>query len=128
MTADKSPLKCLVADDEPQIGALLRDVLTREGYETDVVTDGDAALRRLSEGEYALLVSDVLMPRKTGVELVHEIRARGLTLPVILMSSHLSEEILKSCGAVERVAFLQKPFGLEDLRHAIERAASPVRS
>jgi DNA-binding NtrC family response regulator len=128
MTADKSPLKCLVADDEPQIGALLRDVLARQGYEADVVTDGDAASRRLSEGEYALLVSDVLMPRKTGVELVHEIRARGLTLPVILMSSHLSEEILQSCGVVERIAFLQKPFGLEDLRQAIERAASPVRS
>ena len=128
MTADKSPLKCLVADDEPQIGALLRDVLTREGYETDVVTDGEAAARLLAVGDYALLVSDVLMPRKTGVELVHEIRARGLTLPVILMSSHLSEETLRSCGAVERIAFLQKPFAIGDLRHAIERAASRVRS
>jgi DNA-binding NtrC family response regulator len=124
----KSPLKCLVADDEPQIGALLREALAQQGYESDVVIDGDAALRRLSEGEYAFLVSDVLMPGKTGVELVHEIRARGLSLPVILMSSHLSEEVLRSCGAVERIAFLQKPFGLGDLRHAIERAASPVRS
>jgi DNA-binding NtrC family response regulator len=128
MAATKSPLKCLVADDEPQIGALLRDALAQQGYEADVVADGEAAARRLSEGDYALLVSDILMPRKTGVELVHEIRARGLTLPVILMSSHLSEEILRSCGSVDRLAFLQKPFGLGDLRHAIDRAASPVRS
>jgi len=128
MTATKTPLKCLVADDEPQIGALLRDVLARQGYQADVVGDGAAALRLLAEGDYALLVSDVLMPRKTGVELVHEIRARGWTLPVILMSSHLSQEILASCGAVERLAFLQKPFSIDDLRHAIDRAASPVRS
>jgi len=128
MTATKTPLKCLVADDEPQIGALLRDVLARQGYQADVVGDGAAALRLLAEGDYALLVSDVLMPRKTGVELVHEIRARGWTLPVILMSSHLSQEILASCGAVERLAFLQKPFYIDDLRHAIDRAASPVRS
>ena len=128
MAATRSPLKCLVADDEPQIGALLRDALAQQGYEADVVTDGDAASRRLAGGEYAFLVSDVLMPRKTGVELVHEIRARGQTLPVILMSSHLSEEILASCKAVERIAFLQKPFALSDLRHAIDRAATPVRS
>lgn len=124
----KSQLKCLVADDEPQIGALLHDVLVQQGYQTDVVTDGEAAARKLGEGAYALLVSDVLMPHKTGVELVHEIRARGLTLPVILMSSHLSEEVLVSCSAVERIAFLQKPFALSDLRHAIDRAAAPVRS
>jgi two-component system response regulator TctD len=124
----KSLSKCLVADDEPQIGALLRDVLARQGYEADVVTDGEAASRRLAGGEYALLVTDILMPRKTGVELVHEIRARGQTLPVILMSSHLSEEVLASCRAVERIAFLQKPFAISDLRHAIDRAAAPVRS
>ena len=128
MAATGSPLKCLVADDEPQIGALLRDVLAHQGYEADVVTDGDAAARRLAGGGYALLVSDVLMPRKTGVELVHEIRARGQTVPVILMSSHLSEEILASCKAVEHIAFLQKPFAISDLRHAIDRAAAPVRS
>jgi DNA-binding response OmpR family regulator len=127
MAVAKSQLKCLVADDEPQIGALLRDVLVQQGYQTDVVTDGEAASRKLSEGGYTLLVTDVMMPHKTGVELVHEIRARGLTLPVILMSSHLSEEILVSCSAVERLAFLQKPFALSDLRQAIERAGASVR-
>jgi DNA-binding NtrC family response regulator len=101
-------------------------VLDQQGYHTDVVTDGEAAARKLSDGAYTLLVTDVLMPRKTGVELIHEIRARGLTLPVILMSSHLSEEILVSCSAVERIAFLQKPFALSDLRHAIARAAASV--
>lgn len=127
MTVTKSPLKCLVADDEPQIGALIRDVLVGQGYQTDVVADGDAASRKLAEGGYSLLVSDVMMPLKTGVELVHEIRARGQKVPVILMSSHLSEEVLASCRAVEHLAFLQKPFAISDLRHAIERASSSVR-
>jgi len=127
MAESKSRPKCLVADDEPQIGALLRDVLDHQGYDADVVADGAAAARKLSQGSYALLITDVLMPRKTGVELVHEIRAHGLTLPVILMSSHLSDEILSSCGAVEHLAFLQKPFSLSDLRLAIERAVASVR-
>ncbi|HEV3028795.1 MAG TPA: response regulator [Planctomycetota bacterium] len=127
MAVAKPDLKCLVADDEPQIGALLREALARQGYSSDVVVDGDQAARKLAEGDYALVVCDVMMPFKTGVELVHELRARRRMIPVVLMSSYLSEEILVSCSAVEHLAFLQKPFALSDLRHAIDRANSSVR-
>lgn len=127
MAVSKPVLKCLVADDEPQIGSLVREALAQQGYVCDVVTDGDQASRKLADGEYTLLISDVMMPFKTGVELVHELRARGRRLPVVLMSSYLSEEILVSCSAVEHLAFLQKPFALSDLRHAIDRASSSVR-
>ena len=127
MPVARPALKCLVADDEPQIGALVREALLQQGYASDVVIDGDQASRRLAEADYDLVVSDVLMPFKTGVELVHELRARGKRTPLVLMSSYLSEEILASCHAVEHLAFLQKPFALSDLRHAIDRANSSVR-
>lgn len=127
MAVAKPTLKCLVADDEPQIGALVREALSQQGYVSDVVVDGDQASRKLAEGDYSLVVSDVMMPFKTGVELVHELRARGRLTPVVLMSSYLSEEILVSCSAVEHLAFLQKPFALSDLRHAVDRANSSVR-
>ena len=127
MAVAKPTLKCLVADDEPQIGSLVREALAQQGYVSDVVVDGDQASRKLAEGDYSLVVSDVMMPFKTGVELVLELRARGRMIPVVLMSSYLSEEILVSCRAVEHLAFLQKPFALSDLRHAIDRANSSVR-
>ena len=127
MTPDAAPLKCLVADDEPQIGSFLRDALARLGYESDVVGNGEAAARLLTEREYALVVTDVLMPLKTGVEIVCDLRARGVTVPVVLMSSFLSEETLRSCSRLEHLAFLQKPFSLGDLKRAIERAISPIR-
>src|SRR5262245_12219144 len=112
----RSSLPCLVADDEPQIGSLLRDALARVGYAADVVGDGEAASRRLAEREYALLVTDVMMPHKTGVELLRELRGRGSDLPVVLMSSFLSDEALQACSKLEHLAFLQKPFSLADLR------------
>lgn len=127
MAVSKPALKCLVADDEPQIGSLVRAALEPQGYSSDVVVDGEQASRKLSQGDYDLVVSDVMMPFKTGVELLHELRARGRLTPVVLMSSYLSEEILVSCRAVEHLAFLQKPFSLSDLRHAIDRASSSVR-
>ncbi len=127
MAVAKPDLRCLVADDEPQIGALVREALAQQGYTCDVVVNGDQASRKLAEGDYSLVVSDVMMPFKTGVELLHDLRARGRMIPVVLMSSYLSEEILLSCSAVEHLAFLQKPFALSDLRHAIDRANSSVR-
>jgi DNA-binding response OmpR family regulator len=127
MNAGPAPLKCLVADDEPQIGTFLRDALARYGYETDVVVDGDAAARRIAGNDYALVVTDVLMPHKTGVELVRELRAGGNLVPVVLMSSFLTDEVLQSCSRLEHLAFLQKPFALGDLKRAIERAISPIR-
>jgi DNA-binding response OmpR family regulator len=127
MSAVNNPLRCLVADDEAQIGFLLREALAQQGYAADVVADGETASRKLKEGGYALIVSDVMMPFKTGVELLHEIRARGDTTPAVLMSSYLSEEILSSCRDVKQLAFLQKPFALADLRSAVERAVSSVR-
>lgn len=127
MTPDLAPLKCLVADDEPQIGTFLRDALARYGYDADVVTDGESAARKLAEREYALVVSDVMMPLKTGVELVRELRGRNNLVPVVLMSSFLSDEVLQSCSRLDHLAFLQKPFALGDLKRAIERAISPIR-
>src|SRR5437868_1945873 len=127
MAVAKPELRCLVADDEPQIGALVREALAQQGYTSDVVVDGDQASRKLAEIDYSLLVSDVMMPFKTGVELVHDLRARGRMTPVVLMSSYLSEEVLLSCRALEHLAFLQKPFSLSDLRHAVDRANSSVR-
>lgn len=123
----KTPLICLVADDEPQIGSLLSEALAQYGYEADVVVDGEAAARKLAERSYSLLISDVMMPRKTGVELVREMRARGVVIPVVLMSSFLSDEALTACSKLEHLAFLQKPFSLADLRRAIDRAISPIR-
>lgn len=127
MTPNPAPLKCLVADDEPQIGSFLRDALSRYGYDADVVTDGEAAARKLAERDYALVVSDVLMPHRTGVELVLDLRARGVTVPAVLMSSFLSEEVVQSCSRLDHLAFLQKPFALGDLHRAIDRAIAPIR-
>jgi DNA-binding response OmpR family regulator len=122
----KTPLRCLVADDEPQIGDLLREALAPAGYAADVVQDGEAAARKLAEEPYALLVSDVMMPHKTGVELVRELRGRGQGIPIVLMSSFLSDETVRTCGKLRHVAFLQKPFSLTDLRRAIHRAIDPA--
>ncbi len=127
MAKKAEALRCLVADDEPQIGGLIREILTRRGFACEVVTDGEAARTRLRDGAFDLAVLDIMMPGRTGLELLLELRRQdGTPTPVVLMSSYLSEEILERCGTLGSLAFLQKPFGLADLNLAIERAGLPL--
>jgi two-component system alkaline phosphatase synthesis response regulator PhoP len=126
MGSPREPRRILVADDEPQIGNLIRQALDPDGHPVDCVGDGQTALDRLKPGRYALLILDVLMPRLTGVEVVHELRRRGDAVPVLLMSSLSSEDVLAACGELPRLACLQKPFGLAELREAVRRSLAPV--
>jgi DNA-binding response OmpR family regulator len=129
MASSKDILRVLVADDEIQICTLIREALTQASHYVELCHDGEEVLRKLqSGGKYGLLILDVLMPRKTGVEVVHELRKKGEGIPILLMSSFMSEEVLGSCSALDRIAFLQKPFSLTDLRATVERLTRPVHS
>jgi DNA-binding response OmpR family regulator len=129
MGSSKDILRILVADDEIQICTLIREALTQTGHYVELCHDGEEVLRKLETGgKYGLLILDVLMPRKTGVEVIHELRIQGEGIPILLMSSFLSEEVLSSFSALDRIAFLQKPFSLTDLRATVDRLTRPVHS
>jgi DNA-binding response OmpR family regulator len=127
MASSKDPGRVLIADDEPQIGSLLREVLTRRGFAVETCRDGEAALEKFREGGVSLLILDVVMPHKTGIEVIRELRGEGETVPVLLMSSFLTDEVLESCRGIEHLAFLQKPFSLSELGATVERLLRAVR-
>jgi CheY-like chemotaxis protein len=112
----------LVVDDEPSIRQLVAEVLDDEGYGTVMASDGQEALDALGLHEIQLVISDVMMPRMGGVELLRGIRARGdlRSLPVILISA----ASYPSLAGLESVTFLQKPFDLQALVEAVEAALS----
>jgi DNA-binding response OmpR family regulator len=122
----KPPLRrALVADDEPMIGTLVREILSREGFQSDLATDGDAASRQLSAGGYDLAVLDLMMPGRGGADVLDQLRRAGASVPVVLMSSHIPDEVVARFGSDSGVAFLHKPFGLNDLLLAAQRASHP---
>ena len=70
--------RVLVVDDEPDMAESCAFLLGRQGYETAVATSGEAALTLLEERQFALVVSDVRMPRMSGMQLLSAIKARDL--------------------------------------------------
>ena len=88
--------RILLADDDEELCALLRDFLVREGFEVDLAHDGDEALRRAHSGGYDAVILDVMLPQRSGLELLRELR-RSSKLPVLMLTA-LGEDIDRILG------------------------------
>ncbi len=115
--------RLLIAEDEPETRALLKRTLVREGFVVSVAADGAEALELLrADPSFDVLVSDVRMPVKDGLELLREVRKLRPELRVILITAYLDVqqyyEVMKS-GAFE---YLSKPFKIPDLLEVLDRA------
>ncbi len=113
----------LVVEDEPSIADLLHLALTGEGYRIVMVGDGRAALRRLAEGGYDLVLSDVMLPFLDGLGLARAMHADPAlrAIPLILLSAAHGS----TARAVPHAAFLAKPFDLDALLATVGRLLDP---
>lgn len=114
-----SPVRILVAEDERHIREGLVDLLVAEGYLVEDAADGDAALQRLTDSCFDLVLLDIMMPRRSGFDVCREIRRRNLPLAVIMLTAK-GEEVDKVVG-LELGAddYITKPFGTHELRARI---------
>lgn len=79
-------VKVLLVDDDVELGAMLKEYLEHEGFEVDVVHDGESGVERALHGQYAIAVMDVMMPRLNGVEALRRIRAQS-RLPILMLTA-----------------------------------------
>ncbi len=128
MPGSQKPARILVGDDENQICGLLRDVLRPGGYAVDVIQNGRELLEICGGGGYSLLILDAVLQQTSSMEVVMKLRDRGDRVPIILMSSPPHEDDrLEPFAFTYRVDVLRKPFGVRDLRVAVDRALGTVR-
>ncbi len=106
----------LLAEDELAIRALLTRMLTTRGYQVVAAEDGEDALQKLAGETRApdLLISDIVMPRRGGVELARELRRRYPQLPVLFISGYTAMAAVQD-GELEDAMFLSKPFNTDDM-------------
>lgn len=114
-------MKLLLVEDDAMIGQSLVRALRDEGYAVDWVTEGVAALTVLADGagEHALVVLDWNLPKKSGLEVLRELRAAGGVTPVLMLTARDDlGDVVKGldAGADD---YLQKPFELVELKARI---------
>ena len=118
------PRQILVVDDDPGVRQIVCRSLEREGYGTVEAENRAAALGILaaSPASIALVLSDVMMPQMTGVELEQAVREHWPALPVLLMSGRVTREVIAERSADHPKPILAKPFTLECLVEAVRGA------
>ncbi len=112
----------LLVEDEPMVRTVAERALTRHGYKVITADNGEEALEVIARGdEIALLISDVVMPGMDGPTTVREARKSRPDLPILFMSGYAEEQLRKSID-LDNVAFLPKPFSVNELAEAARRA------
>ena len=116
-------MKILIADDEKELARAISVVLEHSGYEVDCAYDGAQAIEMLCADSYDLYILDIMMPHKSGIEVLTYIRENGINSPVIMLSA--KAEIDDRINGLDAGAndYMTKPFAMGELLARI-RAAS----
>jgi DNA-binding response OmpR family regulator len=118
----------LLAEDEENMGSLLCDYLNASGYQTDLYPDGEKAFRGFCNKKYDICILDVMMPKKDGFTLAHEIRQIDASTPIIFLTAKaMKENVLEgfSSGADD---YMTKPFSIEELQMRIDAVMRRTRN
>jgi two-component system response regulator QseB len=110
-------MRILLVEDDPMIGKTLQQALQQDGYAVDRVTDGDAARAAIAAAQdaYALVLLDLGLPRKSGLELLRELRRAGNRVRVLVVTAR--DAIADRVAGLDAGAddYLTKPFSLDEL-------------
>ncbi len=110
--------KILIVEDEKPLCLLYEEELSREGYDVTAVMDADAALAVLREKEFDLIVTDIRMPGKNGIELITEIMGLRKDIPIIINSAYQSYKEDFMTWAAD--AYVVKSSSLDELKERIK--------
>lgn len=113
------PLRVLLVEDHGDTARIMSQLLTRRGYEVHSAADVATALEVAGRHSFDLLISDVGLPDRSGLELIGELRARGLTMPAIALSGYGQEEDIQRSRRAGFCTHLTKPVNFEQFYQAI---------
>lgn len=121
-------IKVLLAEDDENLGLLLKEYLIAKGYDTDLFPDGEMAYHGFMRNHYHLCLLDVMMPKKDGFSLAKDIRLVNAEIPIIFLTAkNLKEDVIEGfkIGADD---YMTKPFSMEELIFRIEAILRRVSS
>ena len=119
--------RILVIDDELRVLEVLREILKIEGYDVVTAKNGAEGIELFRQTSYDLVITDMVMPIKDGLQTILEMRKEVPELPVIAMSGGgtiSKERYLAVAGYLDRVITIAKPFSVESITEAVSRLFS----
>lgn len=116
-------LDVLIAEDEPSILESLDFILKRAGFTCSSVTDGEAAIRAVHRLHPRLLVLDVMLPKRSGFEVLKELRADALTadLPILILTAKGQQQDRRIAEDLGANSFVTKPYANAEVVGTVRR-------
>src|SRR6266540_1969102 len=111
--------RILIVEDEPDLSLSLGEDLRRQGHQTTLAEDGEKGLRLGLEGNWDLILLDIMLPKMDGFDVSSALRRAGITTPIIMLTARTQEaekELGLDSGADD---YVTKPFSLRELRARI---------
>jgi DNA-binding response OmpR family regulator len=107
--------RVLIAEDDPAVASVLEEFLTANGFATSIVRDGRDALDRADSDDFDVVVLDIGLPGRDGMEVLHELRARGRMVPILILTAYGGLE--QTVAGLEAGAddYIAKPFDLDEV-------------
>ncbi len=127
MTAPPARTRVLVVDDDAGVRYTLREILEQEGVAVEEAADGEAALRAFDAAPAPLVVTDLRMPGKDGMDVLRGVLARAPGTRVVLVTAHGSERQAVEAMKAGAYDYFRKPFDPEELLAVVRRALDAVR-
>ena len=116
-----SQTRILVVDDDDALRVLVKSQLEGAGYQLDEARDGVSAIEKLSGGAYDLMLLDINMPEKSGIDVLRFWKEKGLTSRVIMLTGRVGFSIATESLKLGADEYITKPFSLEYLMSSIKR-------
>jgi len=119
--------RLLIVEDDPAMSVALRDGFEFEKYNVEMAADGDEGLRLANRGDHDLIVLDVMLPKKSGLDVCKELRQNGSRTPVIMLTAR-GQEIDKIVGLkLGADDYVTKPFSFMELLARVEAVLRRVQ-
>lgn len=113
--------RILAVDDDPFIRNLLAEIMASWGYEHDIAEDGLAALDKLEENSYSIVITDVRMPGLNGIDLTKKIKEKSLDIDVIVITAYNADYKYTDVISAGACDFISKPFNINELEAKLHR-------
>ena len=121
-------MKILVIEDDPTVGAYVKRGLEEHRWGVDLVTDGEEGERRAGSEAYDLVILDMRLPGKSGLEVLNSLRARGFERPVLVLTAQDAVDAKVETLRAGADDYVTKPFAFEELLARVEALARRPRA
>ena len=115
ITLSESMSRILIAEDEPKIAAFIKKGLKRSGFTTDVAANGNVVLEKVLAENFDLLLLDLGLPGKDGMEILREMHQQGSALPIVVVTARELEPIDQQVFRLFDITIFRKPFLMKKL-------------